>query len=99
MATSKNVTVVNNINLSGVDTHHFIFFQEPVVPNSDVLVWRTLDIQVGGEGTFPVALDTEYTATVTHEGGSTETSNAIPAKNGDLLIVTEDSHSDAPMLC
>ena len=100
MATSCNVTKVNEIDLPGVEASHFIFFQEPVnlEPNVDVLVWRTLNIQAGGKGNFPVALDTEYTATMTHEGDSTETSKAILAKHGDFLIVKKDVDSDAPML-
>ena len=92
MTTSSIVTILNKIELIGVDAIHFIFFQEPVnlEPNVDVIVWRTLNIQAGGKGKLSVALDTEYTATVTHGGDSTETSKAILAKHGDFLIVKKD---------
>ena len=101
MATSTKLIVVNNIDLPNVDSKHFVFYQDPPKPglDTDVFVWRTLDIQSqGGQGYITVPFDVQYTASVSHSSGSGETSKPYSGKNGDVLTVTKDATSDAPML-
>ena len=100
MATSidLSLTVVNNV--SGGEVEHFIFYHESPnsKPNADVLVWHTLNVQTGTRKSFPVAFDTEYTASVFHDDDAIETSQSISANNGEELIVTKHVKSDAPIL-
>jgi hypothetical protein len=82
---------------------HYIFFQEPQKPglNTDVFVWRRLDMQSKGSGEFSVPFDVEYQASITTSNRSRESSQRLPASSGDILSVTRDNSSptsQAPML-
>ena len=91
MATSIDWTVVNNA--SGGEVGHFIFYHDSSnsKSNPDVLVWHTLNVQTGTRKVFPVAFDTEYTASAFRDDDAIETSQAISANNGEELIVTKDA--------
>ena len=96
-----NVTVNNAVDFQ--PQMHFIFFQEPKEPglDTDVFVWRRLDIQSKGSGTFAVPFDIQYQASITASSGVIERSQRLSANSGDVLSVTMDkslSTSEAPML-
>ena len=100
MATSTKLIVVNKITLPE-EAKHFVFYQDPLKPglSTDVFVWRTLNIQSGGgQGYITVPFDVQYTASVSHSPTSVQTSKSYSAINGDVLTVTKDTGSDAPIL-
>ena len=93
-----NLNIENNATVTEV--MHFILFQEPKDPSLDTetYVWKRVSVQSGGLATIPIPFEVSYTATVQKPTGERSRSRKLSASNGDVLIVTRDPQSDAPVL-
>jgi hypothetical protein len=97
---TTNLTVENEVDF--LPQMHYIFFQksEQAGLDSDNFVWRRLDMQSKGSGTFAVPFDVQYQASITKDNEAIERSQPLSADN-EILTVTMDksaANTQAPML-